>query len=50
MRYLSPAVHIVNVSPNHHILVTTSNSWEESLESTGSKWGGEDKDDSDYGL
>lgn len=49
MRYCSPTALMTSLFQTTGILVI-SNSWEESLESAGSRWGGEDKNDADYGL
>jgi hypothetical protein len=48
--YLSPACVVHPLSLNFSMLLSGGNSWEDSIQGTGSSWGGLDKDDADFGL
>ncbi len=48
--YLSPVCVVHRLSLNISMLASGGNSWEDSIQGTGSSWGGLDKDDADFGL
>ena len=48
--YLSPACEARHISLDISVLSTSGNSWEDSIQGTGSSWGGLDTDDSVFGL
>ena len=48
--YLSPVCVAHRLSLNISMLASGGNSWEDSIQGTGSSWGGLDTDDSSFGL
>ena len=48
--YLSPACVVHRLSLNISMLSSSGNSWEDSIQDTGSSWGGLETDDAVYGL
>lgn len=48
--YLSPALVAHHLFLKSAMLVSSGNSWEDSIQGTGSSWGGLDTEDSTFGL
>lgn len=48
--YLSPACVAHRLSLKVSMLVSSGNSWEDSIQGTGSSWGGLETEDSTFGL
>ena len=48
--YLTPACEVIQFFPDSPVLSVSGNTWEDSIQDTGSNWGGVDTDDSFFGL
>ncbi len=48
--YLTPVCEALHFFPDSPMLTVSGNTWEDSIQDTGSNWGGVDTDDSVYGL
>lgn len=48
--YLSPACKVRLLSLDSPMLSVSGNTWEDSIQDTGSSWGGLEADDAEYGL
>ena len=48
--YLLPSCKVRHLSLNRSMLASVSNTWEDSIQDTGSSWGGLETDDAVFGL
>lgn len=48
--YMTPASRVFQFFPGSPVLSVSGNSWEDSIQDTGSNWGGLDTDDEVFGL
>lgn len=50
IKYIAPLSRVCSASPENPLLFLSANGWDDSIQGTGSDWGGEDVDDSIFGL